>query len=183
MDRRLFVAIELPEWMREKLAALDPGVDGLRRVRPGQIHLTLAFLAKVPDEAVSLLMDALSAIRMEPFDLRLRGLGCFGGRGRPAVLWAGVENPPDPLFFLRGQVLRAAKSVGLVPDERAFHPHVTVARGKHVPEGALRSFVESRSAWDIGVFEVRGFTLFASRLAPEGAAHEPLLSHDFTGPD
>jgi len=43
---RLFVALEMPETVRERLLTLQGGVPGARWAGDGQMHLTLASLAK-----------------------------------------------------------------------------------------------------------------------------------------
>ena len=44
---RLFVAIDLPDEIAERLITLDPHYRGLTFAAPEQVHLTLAFFAKV----------------------------------------------------------------------------------------------------------------------------------------
>ncbi len=44
---RLFLALSLPEPLRERLAALCTGLPGARWVAPENLHLTLRFIGEV----------------------------------------------------------------------------------------------------------------------------------------
>ena len=51
---RLFVAVELPEEVKDRLASLCHGLKGARWVRDRQFHITLRFLGEVePSQARS----------------------------------------------------------------------------------------------------------------------------------
>lgn len=171
MTKRLFVALEIPAIVAAALDRLDPELPGLRWLPARPLHLTLAFLGPVPDEAVPALVAALETVDSPPFPLALRGLGRFGGHGRPLVVWAGVDSPPPALYTLHEQIEARVLALGLAPGEKPFHPHVTVGRGKAVPGGRLHRFLARHAETPLGRFPVGGFTLFASVLTPEGAVH------------
>jgi 2'-5' RNA ligase len=59
----------------------------------------------------------------------------------------------------------------LEPEERPFHPHVTLARCRDVPEGALRKFLKSNADLDLGMFRVDSFHLYLSELTADGPIH------------
>ncbi len=63
-----------------------------------------------------------------PFSLRLTGLGAFPRPGAATVLWVGVEDATGAVERLAAQCEQAARDVGFEPEERPFHPHVTLAR-------------------------------------------------------
>ena len=98
MAKRLFIAIEPPESMRDVLLALDPHLPGVRWVRREKLHLTLSFLGNVEIDAEDRLRDALERLRVGPFWLPVAGLGSFGGSNRPTVLWVGTGRGHPHLF-------------------------------------------------------------------------------------
>jgi RNA 2',3'-cyclic 3'-phosphodiesterase len=122
---RLFVAIRPPEQIRDLLVdAMDQSAD-FRWQDDEQLHLTLRFVGEVERPAADDLADALGRIRAAPLELRIAGVGRFEQRSSGA-LWAGVE-PKPPLAALAAKVERVCQSIGLEPERRAFHPHITLA--------------------------------------------------------
>lgn len=172
MAKRLFLALELPGALTRTLAALDPHLTGLRWLPASGLHLTLAFLGDVEAEKREELVQALSGIETEPFELSLRGLGRFGHRGRPPVIViAEIDSPPPELFSLWSTTQKAIGEVGLPTESRPFHPHVTLGRGKQCPEALLKDFLSRNTHKNLGTFRVDGLSLFSSELTPQGARY------------
>lgn len=167
---RLFVAIRPPEAIRDLLIdAMDDSPD-FRWQDEEQLHLTLRFIGEVERPVADDLADALSAIEAHAFQLRVNGVGRFAQRNVGA-LWAGVE-PRHPVAQLAAKIERACQRVGLSPEHRAFHPHITLARWKGRRDREVQDFLERRRALSSGLFEVAEFTLFESRLSRHGAHYE-----------
>jgi 2'-5' RNA ligase len=171
---RLFVAIRPPEPIRDLLLdAIDDSAD-FRWQDDQQLHLTLRFVGEVERPVASDLADALTRISAPPLELRIAGVGRFEQRNSGA-LWAGVE-PKPPLVALAAKVERVCQSVGLEPERRAFHPHITLARWKGRRTREVQSYLERRSALSSEPFTVDSFALFESRLSRHGAHYEQAAS-------
>ncbi|MEI5099305.1 RNA 2',3'-cyclic phosphodiesterase [Streptomyces sp. PmtG] len=177
---RLFLAVLPPEPVVAELAArVDdlkrlPGAGALRWTERAGWHLTLAFLGEVDDAAVPALEARLetAARHTEPFALALRGGGRFGER----ALWAGVSGQVSALRLLAGRVEGVARAEGLAVNEaRAFHPHLTLARGRG--EVDLGDFVEALGSFVGAVWEVREVALVRS-----GARYETVGVWGFPDP-
>src|SRR4051812_33804755 len=167
---RLFVAIRPPEPIRDVLIdAMDDSAD-FRWQDDEQLHLTLRFVGEVDRPVAEDLADALGRISSERFWVRIRGVGHFEQRNSGA-LWAGVE-PKAPLAALAAKVERACVAVGLEPERRTFHPHITLARWKGRRTREVHSFLERGHSLASAPFEVAAFTLFESRLSRHGAHYE-----------
>jgi 2'-5' RNA ligase len=167
---RLFVAVRPPEPIRDLLIdAMDDSAD-FRWQDDEQLHLTLRFIGEVDRPVADDLADALGRLEAQTFDLRLNGIGRFEQRNSGA-LWAGVE-PKAPVAALAAKVERACLAVGLEPDRRAFHPHITLARWKGRRTREVHDFLERRRALSSEPFEVDAFILFESRLSRHGAHYE-----------
>ena len=166
---RLFVAIRPPEAIRDLLIdAMDDGAD-FRWQSDEQLHLTLRFVGEVERPLANDLAIALAAVRAPAFELRLSGLGSFDRRSG-GVLWAGVE-PTEPVRALAGRIERVCQAVGLPPERRAFHPHITLARWKGPRSREARAFLEGRAVTS-EPFAVEHFILYESRLSRHGAHYE-----------
>jgi 2'-5' RNA ligase len=176
MLRRLFVAIDLPESTRKILADLDPKIRGVRWTEAAQMHLTLGFLDDVPEDVDLALREKLSGIEFGAFFLPIVGIGTFPQKGPPKVIWIGVGKAHPHLFQIHKRVQEAALAVGLEPELRSWHPHITIARCRDVSAQSLRKFLQSNAEIDAGVIRVDAFHLYSSKLTPGGAIHTRELS-------
>jgi RNA 2',3'-cyclic 3'-phosphodiesterase len=172
---RLFVAIRPPELVRDLLIDVMDDSPDFRWQDDEQLHLTLRFVGEVDRPIANDLVDALSRIRAERFELRISGLGRFEQRSSGA-LWAGVE-PKAPVAALAAKVERTCQAVGLEPEHRAFHPHVTLARWKGRRTREVERFLERRRGLVSEPFDVDEFILFESRLSRHGAHYEPVATY------
>ena len=178
---RAFVALALDPPARAAVAAATAELRGefdaaMRWAAVDGLHLTLRFLGDVAPDAVPTLGAALhaAAARSAPVHLRLSGAGVFPPRGRPRVLWVGVEPAPT-LAALHGVVEDACAAVGLGRAGRPFRPHLTVARprpGAPLAEPALAAAL-ARVGF-VTATRVASLHLMRSDLTPAGARHTPL---------
>ena len=174
---RLFVAIRPPEDIRDLLIdAMDDSPD-FRWQDDQQLHLTLRFVGEVERPVADDLADALGRIRAEPFQLRIAGVGRFERRSGGA-LWAGLE-PKTPVAALAAKVERICQEVGLDPERRAFHPHVTLARWKGRRSREVADYLERRGGLTSAPFDVTEFALFESQLSRHGAHYEEVEAYEF----
>ena len=171
MNKRLFVAIDLPDSIRRNLVDLDPHIGGVCWVESNQMHLTLGFFERVPKAIELGLRENLSAIEFRAFFLPLVGLGKFPEKGHPKVIWVGVGAGHPHLFQLYKRVQDAAFQCGLEPELRPFHPHITLGRCRDVHEGAIRKFLKANADLDLGMVRVESFHLYSSELTPAGPIH------------
>ena|SRR5881392_3003846 len=172
---RLFVAIRPPEPIRDLLIdAMDDGPE-FRWQDEEQLHITLRFVGEVDRPFADDLAGVLGQVRAGKFDLRIKGVGRFEQRSSGA-LWAGVE-PKEPLATLAAKVERVCLAVGLEPEGRAFHPHITLARWRGRRTRETVDFLERRSSLVSDPFEVDRFILFESRLSRHGAHYEEIESY------
>jgi 2'-5' RNA ligase len=172
---RLFVAIRPPQPIRDLLIdAMDDSPE-FRWQDEEQLHLTLRFIGEVERPVAEDVAAALAEIRARPFEARLSGVGRFEQRSTGA-LWAGVE-PKEPLAALAAKIERACLAVGLEPERRAYHPHITIARWKGRRSGEVASFLERKRGLVSEPFAVDAFALFESRLSRHGAQYEAVGSY------
>lgn len=166
---RLFVALRPPRPMREALLAAMGGIPAARWQNDEQLHLTLRFIGDVDRHVAGDVAAALGAVSHPPFDLRLDGIGCFDRRGQIDNIWAGV-TPHEPVRTLHASVTRALTRAGIPPEERAFVPHITLARfsRRTYPSGPL-PLPQLWPAPIEGRFD--HFLLYESELGADGATY------------
>lgn len=182
---RTFIAIELAPLAKQRLIDLLADLPDSRDVRwvtPDQLHLTLKFLGEVPEDRFDEVRAAAAqaSASIQPFEIRLAGLGGFPGRRNPRVLWVGVD---DPAQRCRAWVQAAdplLANLGYEPEQRAYTPHITLGRSKSPAGGRLMTDVLERHAaaapagTHAPVTNVREVVIFESRLHPKGAQYFPL---------
>jgi 2'-5' RNA ligase len=172
---RLFVAIRPPEPIRDLLIdAMDESPD-FRWQHDEQLHLTLRFIGEVDRPLADDIAAALTRIHAERFSLRIAGTGRFEQRNSGS-LWAGVE-PKAPVAALASKIERTCVGLGLEPERRAFHPHITLARWKGRRSREIADFLQRTRGLGSEPFDVSEFILFESRLSRHGAHYEEAASY------
>lgn len=169
---RLFVAIRPPDRIRDLLLAAMGGISGARWQSDEQLHLTLRFIGEVDRHRAGDIHAALGAIHHPRFQLAINRLGTFDRRGRPETVWAGVA-PHEPVRALHNKVDQTVARVGVEPDQRAFLPHITLARLKR-SSGSVGGLLEEAGGLTSPPFTVDSFGLFESQLTPEGAVYSEI---------
>jgi 2'-5' RNA ligase len=168
---RLFVAIRPPADIRARLLSLMGGVAGARWQDNDQLHITLRFVGGADTHQADDLAAALGTVRFAPFALSLSGLGQFERKGRVDTLWAGVE-PRDILTQLHRKIDRACVRAGFAADDRAYLPHITLARFSRTGGGPTDTFLASHAGLSSPPFLIDKFILFESHLTQSGARYD-----------
>ncbi len=180
---RTFIALDLDEATREalkreirRLARVLPDV---RFVDPDSLHLTLAFLGELDEDALATTITVADEIARpaRPFELALSGLGVFGPPSAPRVIWAGVGGETRALHGLQRRLAEALEAQGFPREARPFSPHLTLARLKRplddVAYTRLRELLARPTSrpprWPVSELRV-----MRSELAAEGARYTAL---------
>lgn len=182
---RLFIAIELPLAVRDRIAhraeEIRRQLPPARWVPPQNLHLTLCFLGDVEAGDLAELGDRLGAVAtaFAPMCLQVGGAGTFPPRRPARVAWVRVEADGD-LGELQRQVAAGAYEVlERRSERREFHAHVTVARPRRPwPRRAAQGFVDAFDE-DFGHWEALRVVLVRSRLEPDGARYDVLQEYPF----
>lgn len=168
---RLFVAIDLPQSIKEHLKTLCFGLPGARWVKPEQLHLTLRFIGEVDGGVFHDIKQALFEIDVPQFSMQLDGLGCFPPRGRPRVLWTGIKPCPELIHLQKKIETVLTKQVGLSPEGRKYSPHIAIARTAKTPAPRVGRYIEEYGLYLSEPFTVDEFRLYSSFLGRNGAVH------------
>jgi len=179
---RLFIAIDIGEEVKRDIASL---IDKLRThdtnikwVKPENIHITIKFLGEVSSDIVINIEKAISLVasRHSFFVLHARGTGVFPNFARPRVLWVGI-NKDSGLEKIHNDINNELKPLGFEPEDRDFHPHLTIGRVKS-PVGLNPLLKDLRGYMDreFGKITVDKLLLVKSTLKPAGAEYEILYS-------
>ncbi|MEY8829118.1 RNA 2',3'-cyclic phosphodiesterase [Sedimentitalea sp. XS_ASV28] len=175
---RCFVAIPVPDHLRDALVSVQAHLPLGRPVARENLHLTLAFLDEQPEDRLEELHAELDRVRAAAFTLSLSGLGCFGG-DKPRLIFADV-SPSPALEDVHRKILGAARRAGIALARRRFHPHVTLARIRPGSAGADRIAAAISGLGDrpLPSMPVSSMSLFRSDLRPDGPIYDELAHYD-----
>jgi 2'-5' RNA ligase len=175
---RLFVGIGLPDAVVEALSAL------LGRLRPTapvkwspaeNLHITTKFIGEWPENRLQEMIAVLQRVERpaEKLEIEIGGLGWFPNPNRPRVFWAGVHSPG--LAGLAAATDRETSQLGVAMEERAYSPHLTLARIKDpAPLAALRQAVANLDSAEFGRFAPSAFSLYHSKTGSSGSVYTKL---------
>ena len=180
---RAFLAVPTdPAWSERVAAGLDrlrPALPAASWTRPESWHLTLRFFADISTEDADRFAAEIhrAAAHSGRGVLAPGGSVTFPPRGRARVLGLGFASCPglDLLTGLAAEAEAAARLVGAMPEDRRYHPHVTLARIRAPwPSGAVERFRREADAFAPQPFRLDSVVFFESRLGPSGASHTAL---------
>jgi RNA 2',3'-cyclic 3'-phosphodiesterase len=180
---RLFVAVELsPDVIHEVGEAADELRERCRRlaphsritwVTPDRLHVTVRFIGSSDEARLAAIRDALPEhIAASPFDLAVAGTGAFPRSGPPRVLWAGLTSGRDQLIEIERQLSGRLGRIGIPPEDRAFNPHLTLARVRDASGLRVAPLFDGLATRAFGTTRVDAITLFESHLSPKGPSYE-----------
>lgn len=135
MIARCFLALELGETGRRAVAdatrLLD--ADRFRKSTPASWHVTVKFLGQVDIETVGRPVFAAVAplvANSPPFELGVGALAGFPSEARARVVVLACDGAGGGVSALAVRADEAAAALGVPREDRAFRPHVTLARSK-----------------------------------------------------
>lgn len=188
---RLFVALDIDESVRQRIALFTEGVSGFapdaRWVKSESLHLTLKFIGEQSESQMNQIKGALETVRAGAIEIRFHGYGFFPTAKSSRVFWVGMESNLQ-LAALAASVDEKMAGLGIPKEDRAFSPHLTLARGRGAsgsprhrkedgPNRIFQNLQEKLAALpapEFGTMTARAFFLFQSQLSPKGSKYTKL---------
>ena len=185
---RLFLAIDPGDECRRRLASaiaiVRSATNGVRWVRDGKLHITLAFLGEVEDARADDVRNAMSkvVVRHTPFSAAISGSGVFPDWRRPRVVWFGIQDG-GAMTQLGNDINEMCASLGL-PLDHPFRAHVTIGRVPHPLSSGQRDQLRKALSGlsEAHPFDVTRVILMRSTLAPSGSEYSEVGSFPLGGP-
>lgn len=173
---RLFVAIEIPPEIREKLwkAARDFGLKGVLLTNKDQYHFTLQFLGEIEESKLPEVKEALSAVSHNKFSIKISGISSFDPTLR--ILFADVKDGAAELKSLYSSIDTELAKRGISYEkENDFKPHLTLARVKFLKDKTLLLPIMAKYAsQEFGKFQARSIILKVSKPTATGYVYQDL---------
>jgi RNA 2',3'-cyclic 3'-phosphodiesterase len=174
---RLFTALDLPREVAGNLEQLLERLRPAARIHwspPSNLHITTKFIGEWPEARLEELKRALAGLPARPsIAVRIRRLGFFPNPHAPRVFWCGIEAPG--LEALAADTDSATSALGIPREQRAFSPHLTLARIKErLDPQPLREAVAALPSLEFGEFQAGVFFLYLSQLRSSGSVYTKL---------
>ena len=185
---RIFVALDLDPAIRERIQKfveeIRTTVPDARWISGEFLHVTLKFIGEQPDAAISQIEASLRSIQAEPFPVSFNGTGFFPTPRAARVFWIRIQAE-DGLTRLAKTIDESLARIGLPKEDRAFSPHLTLARarggsgtpGRRTDDksnrqfATLLEFLATYPAPDFGTMSAREFFLYRSQLSSKGSQY------------
>ena len=163
---RLFISINLPAEFNAYCRKLQKQFPGMKNVE--KFHLTLQFLGEgIQEERVPDIVDRLSMIKFEPFEIALGDVIPFGHPKLPRGIWIECRGG-TALHNLATKIRNAMGNYGFLPDQ-AFTAHITLGRYKKGPPQVPKPVPGEHHK-----FTVDQFFLMQSHLGSTGPTYKAL---------
>jgi 2'-5' RNA ligase len=175
--QRLFIAIDTPPEVKVAMSELQKklratGAD-VRWEPQEKFHLTLKFLGDTETDRVERISATLreTIFSLHAVSVVYSGIGFFPPRGIPRVVWIGMSDDGESLDRLHATVEAQCLALGFPPEDRQFHPHVTLGRVRSREGiGALRRSVESLT-FESHPIIISSIDLIRSTLKSDGSSY------------
>ncbi len=176
---RLFYAIKIPGEIRD--AVFDYGmnykdIEGIRVIDRSLYHITLLFLGETDISEAENLDKLAQNLANNDFNTRIdiNQAGVFPNNIMPSIIWVGTREKNEKLVSLSKSIKSMYIKYMMDKKRNNFKAHITVCRikkkHKHLD---IAEFNRSLP------FEINGFSLFESKLTPEGPIYNELNSYKF----
>jgi len=181
MKKRVFIAINLTETIREELGKLIAQCKkinsnlAIRYVKAKGTHLTLHFLGYLTEEQINQVKTVLKNIaqQYQQTELITSDIDAFPNLTQPRVIFlSGQEKVGDCLVSLQKNLGEELKKIGIDVDHRVWHPHLTLAR----IVGPCQFKTEQIKLPTLEI-PIKSIELMESQLLPKGAEYRIIESY------
>jgi 2'-5' RNA ligase len=194
MKLRLFVGIAAPPDWKTVLSQWRRGVQPKfgnsfgRWTAESNLHLTLRFFGAVEEAEVPAMGAVLQKLTSEThsFNLLPGSLGCFPNPSRPRIVWIGFRESARALVDLESRLHAETARFGQPPEDRDFHPHLTLLRvndARRSDRETLAELIRKGPPIEAPAWQVREIELIQSELKPSGSVYTTLGSYPLASAD
>ena len=184
MRHRIFIAINLPENVKKKLAEFQsiwPELP-IRWTKKDNLHITLKFLGYISEEELLEVCQLATQVaeRNEPFSISLKKI-IYGPPKKtpPRMVWVEGERSEE-FARLRDDLessLLGSDKVRFSAEKRAFSPHITLGRVRVFEWRQMEPEERPEVGEEINLtFEVNSIEVMESQLKKGGSEYFVLES-------
>lgn len=163
---RCFIGIPLTGQVRKELVLLQKKLGKakthMKIVEPENLHITMKFLGETDEKKLEKTKNVLKGLNDSVFEIKFTHLGAFPSKSYIRVLWAGIGKGKEKLKSIHDKIAY----------EKAYEPHVTLARLKSRPDDMIMKTIEEKLDLNMTVDRVQ---LIESVLSPTGPKYSKVF--------
>ena len=175
---RAFVAFDISAAMRRELTRVQEDLrerleGDISWVKPENIHLSLRFLGTITPrqvEQAKIILQEVAKINNR-FTVDLGTVNAFPHTHNPRVIWVGIKTGFNELNQINGHLEEKLSHTGFTSDDRAFYPHLSLARVKQLKNRATFSACIDEITPRFVSTSIERISLFKSTLQPGGPVY------------
>jgi len=180
---RAFIAIDLPEKIKKKIAELENDFKKcnltFKWVKPENLHLTLKFLGNINQEQINKINEAITTVsgKFAAFEASLSSFGFFPNARKPRVFFISIDK--EELFkSIASELEKELETLGFEKEDR-FKSHITLARIKNLKNiESLKEKIKNTRLDE--EFPADTITLYKSTLTKEGPIYGKIFKSNLT---
>jgi len=167
-----FVAIELPDEIRESLVMVQQKLDELGYPvvweLPEKLHITLVYLGKIEDGEMKIAMKSVRRLAesIDPVDIKIGYLSYFFQRHGRGTVWIGVDSS-GILEVIYKQVVKDLNKRGFSLSSKKFVGHVTLGKLKNMRNDEQKRVLDrlaEQECASVGSFVANELVVMTSRF-------------------
>ena len=178
---RAFIAIDIdvPDIVN-KIIQIQKEIESLnaakmKPVEPQNLHYTIRFLGNITNEQVDEIYKIMQKVKLEPFQLIVKGIGAFPSISRPRVIWVGAGEGSEKIINIYNQIEKGLRKLGFKSEGKQYVPHCTIFRVKFITKKPiLTKKLMDLTDITLGEMEVKSVRLKRSQLTPKGPIYTTL---------
>lgn len=180
---RAFIAIDLPERIKSKIAELESDFKkcnlAFRWVKPENLHLTLKFLGDINQKQADKIKEAITKIsgKFAAFETSFNGFGFFPDERKPRIFFISIDKE-ELLKGIASELEEELAKLGFEKENR-FKSHITLARIKDLRNiESLKAKIKNTRLDE--KFPADAIILYKSTLAKEGPIYGKIFKSNLT---
>jgi 2'-5' RNA ligase len=180
MRHRLFIAINLPEKIKDRLSSFQKKYPELpaRWTKKRNLHITLVFLGYVNEQEIPEILKTVEAVakKHDAFSLTLNRV-CYGPpKKTPRMVWAHGEKSKE-MGSLQSDLENSLLNLSFKKEKRPYTVHITLARFNQMQFGRIEPEERPEVEGNINLtFEVNSIEMMKSQLKRSGAEYSIMQS-------
>lgn len=183
MKRRLFIALNLPEKLKDSIEREVEKIrfqftDDMRFIGREQWHITVSFLGHQQDEFMGKIIGAMeSAVKKDAPMIKFNNISYGPKGGTPRMIWLNGDDKTSENIGRIKQIFEdnlVDNGINLQRREyKKYKTHITLAKFKTMDD------LPELSAPFTDFFQPESLDLMESRMSPKGASYDLLQKIKF----